>query len=99
MTENSFILSLTILLIIFFMRNKITSAINENFNFKYKIQSEWIVYILTIFFIAVISAGMLLDDTKNKYSDISNSFENIRTQINEKPKSIFDFDIGNFFNF
>lgn len=95
MTENSFVLSLSILLIIFLMRKRITLFLNDNFEFKYKIQSEWIVYILTVLFIVVISMGMLLDDTKSKYSNISDGFENIRSKAEEKPHRWFDinFDI------
>ncbi len=97
MTENSFILSLTILLIVFLMRHRLTLFLNESFEFKSKIQSEWIVYILTILFIAVISIGMLMDDTKNKYSDISDSFEEYRLKVQNKSGGLFNinFDIFN----
>ncbi|MEA2050175.1 MAG: hypothetical protein U9O56_05540 [Campylobacterota bacterium] len=80
------------------MRHKIVLFLNNNFEPKNKIQSEWIVYILTIFFIAVISVGMLMYGTKDKYSDISDGFEEYRTKAQEKKGGgIFDinFDIFN----
>ena len=98
MTLNSFILSLTVLLLIFFMRQKLTQFLNENFTFKNKIQSEWIVYILSILFIIVISMGMLLDNTKDKYADISDSFEKIRSQADTKPHRWFDINFNIFGN-
>jgi len=95
MTGTLFVLSLVFLLIIFFIRHKIVNVINSNFELENKIQSEWIVYILTILFIAVISAGMLLDNTKEKYANISDGFEKIRSKNVEQPMRFFDisFDI------
>ena len=95
MTGSLFTFSLLFLLTIFFLRHKIVNFINSSFELEYKIQSEWIVYILTILFIVVISAGMLLDNTKEKYANISDGFEKIRSKNDEQPMRFFDinFDI------
>jgi hypothetical protein len=104
MTFSTFILSLTVLFIILLNRKKITSVINEKFysdeTKANKFQSEWIVYILTILFIAVISMGMLMDNTKEKYGQISEDFQKLKPQHDEssRPHRWFDinFEIFNF---
>ncbi len=95
MEETSFVLSLVTLVIILLLRKRLTAFLNESLTLSYKIQSEWIVYILTILFMIVIGVGMLMDDTKKKYANISESFEKVRTMPDDKPHPWFDinFDI------
>ncbi|MEA3512795.1 MAG: hypothetical protein U9R37_04250 [Campylobacterota bacterium] len=94
MNELMFFLSLVVLAIVFFSRHKITNKIN--YTLSTNLQSEYIVYILFIFFVMVIAAGMLLDDTKAKYSGISESYENLKTPKSaERPHRYFDIDTYN----
>lgn len=88
MTGLTFSLSIVILLTIFFLRFRITKFLTNSFKFEF--QSEWIVYILSIFFIIVIAMGMLLDDTKNKYSDVSEGFKNLKPKQDDRPNPLFD---------
>ncbi|MEA3498130.1 MAG: hypothetical protein U9R16_03625 [Campylobacterota bacterium] len=88
MSGLAFIISIAILLIIFILRFKITNFINESFNFNF--QSEWIVYILTIIFIIVIAMGMLMDDTKKKYGEVSEGFKNLKPKQDDRPNPMFD---------
>ena len=92
MNEVIFIVSLAILTIILVSRHKIVEYLDEQFYIR--VQSEVIVYILTIFFIAVIAAGMLLDDTKEKYSQISKNYDKMKpkgpSESDERPHRYFD---------
>ena len=88
MTGLVFSISIAIILAIFLLRFKITTFINESFDFKF--QSEWIVYILSIVFIIIISMGMLMDETKDKYSDVSEGFKNLKPKQDDKPNPVFD---------
>lgn len=97
MNAMTFLFSLTAILGVFLVRHKITEYLNERFQPKEKFQSEWIVYILTIFFIIVISYGMLLD-TKKAGPNVSDSIENLEPAQEKKPHPWFDinFDVFNF---
>jgi uncharacterized membrane protein YhaH (DUF805 family) len=90
MTETSFALSLIILLLIFLMRFKITEFLNENLKVNFKFQSEWVVYFITITFMVVVIVGMLLDDTKNKYGEVSEGFKNLKPKQDTRPNPLFD---------
>jgi len=90
MTGISFVLSIIILTIIFLVRIKIVEMINNNFNLKTKVESEWVVYFIVFVFIIVIIAGMLLDGTKKKYGDVSAGFEKIQSRPNDRPNPMFD---------
>lgn len=92
MNITSFLLSLSILVIIFLMRKEIVSIINKKFNLQ--IGSEIIVYIISIFFIIIIGVGMLRDGTKEKYSDIGEGIKSLDPQNDEKarPNPLFDID-------
>ena len=90
MTDMSFVLSIIILTLIFLVRMKIVEMINNNFNLKTKVESEWVVYFITFAFIIVIIAGMLLDGTKKKYSSVSDGFEKIQSRPNDRPNPMFD---------
>ena len=87
MSASSFIISLTILLAIFFLRFKITSILNDEQK-KIKIQSEWIVYIVTVLLIVVISLAMLRDTGGS--TALSDGFNSVSTHINERPNPMFD---------
>lgn len=88
-----FFSALIILTSLFLLRRKITNYLYRKFEIN--IESEIIVYIVSVLFIAVILMGMLMDDTKAKYSSISNSFNSIQTQSSDKPHRWFDinFDV------
>jgi hypothetical protein len=73
-----------------FLRFKITNLINENFSLNSKFQSEWIVYALTVFFIIVIAMGMLMDNTKSKYGQVSEGFQNLKPKKDTRPNPLFD---------
>jgi len=90
MTNLSFALSFAILVIIFLLRLKITDIINESYKPKTTFQSEWIVYILSVLFVALILMGMLMDNTTQKYSDLSNGFEKLQSRPNDRPNPMFD---------
>ena len=77
MNELIFAISFAILVTLFIQRHKIVNYLDYNLNIR--IQSEVLVYILTFFFLVMIIAGMLLDNTKEKYSHISQNYDNIKT--------------------
>lgn len=95
MSSTVFFISLVIVLIIFFMRKKIVAYIFEEFDIY--IQSEVVVYITSIAFIALILVGMLFDGTKDKYSSISKNFDNIRPKPNDQPHRYFNIDFDSLF--
>lgn len=89
MNELMFAISFAILLTIFLKRHSIVNYIDYNFNIR--IPSEVLVYILTILFIALIMAGMLLDNTKEKFGHISQSYENLKpSKDDNRPHRYFD---------
>jgi len=90
-----FFLLVAVVLTIFFMRKKIVEYIFEEFDIY--IQSEIIVYITSIALIALILSGMLLDNTKEKYSNISKSYENMKPNQNTKPHRYFNIDFDALF--
>jgi len=94
MNELLFFSSFIILSVIFFSRHKIVEYLFEELDIS--IESEIIVYILSILFIAMILMGMLLDNTKEKYSEISQNYDKLRPKQDDgKPHRYFDinFDI------
>jgi len=95
MNNSLFFLSLTLVLIVFFMRKKIVEYLFEQFDIY--IGSEIIVYITSVLFIALIVMGMLFDDTKTKYSNISNSYENMKPNPQNKPHRYFNIDFDSLF--
>ena len=96
MTGSTFMLSLTVLLTIFLMRKKITIYINDNYNLKCKIQSEWIVYLLFIIFVFIMALGMLLD--QGAEGKVSVGFSSMQPTVQKKPNPLFDinFEVFNF---
>ena len=88
MTPTVFVASLTILLVIFFLRKKMTNGINSYFDLSIKFQSEWIVYVVFVLLVVVISLGMLLD-TKTEGA-LSKGFSNMEPSVNQRPNPLFD---------
>ena len=89
MNELIFGVSFIILVVLFLRRHKIVNYLSYNFNIR--IESEILVYILTFFFIVLIIAGMLLDNTKEKYSHISQNYDNMKPKQDDKrPHRYFD---------
>lgn len=89
MNELIFAISFAILVTAFIKRHKIVSYLDYNFNIR--IESEILVYILSFFFLVMIIAGMLLDDTKSKYSHISESYDKMKPKQDDKrPHRYFD---------
>jgi len=88
MNELIFAVSFAILVFIFLKRQSFVNYLNYNFNIR--IGSEIIVYILTFFFIVLVIAGMLLDNTKEKYSKISESYDNLKPKVDKRPHRYFD---------
>jgi len=89
MNELIFAISFAILIIVFLKRHKIANYLDYNFNIR--IGSETLVYILTFFFVVLIMAGMLLDNTKEKYSKISENYDNLKPKKdNGRPHRYFD---------
>jgi len=89
MNELIFAISFIVLIIIFLKRHKIVNYLN--YNFSIRMESETIVYILTFLFVVLIMAGMLLDNTKEKFSDISKDYENLNPNKSDKrPHRYFD---------
>lgn len=85
-----FFICVSLVLAIFFMRKKIVEYLFEEFDIY--IGSEKIVYITSILFIALVLIGMLMDNTKEKYSDISNNYEKLKPKADGKNcKSKKDF--------
>ena len=92
MNEVIFVISLVVLTTILVSRHKIVEYLDEQFYIQ--LESEIIVYILTILFAVVIAAGMLLDDTKAKYSKISENYDKMRpkapSESDKRPHRYFD---------
>jgi len=89
MNELIFAICFAILLTAFLKRHKIVNYLDYNFNIR--IESEILVYILTFFFIVMIIAGMLLDNTKEKYSHISQNYDNMKPKKDDgRPHRYFD---------
>jgi hypothetical protein len=94
MNELIFAICFAILIIVFVKRHKIVNYLDYNLNIR--IGSEILVYILTFFFIILIMAGMLLDNTKEKYSKISQSYDNLKPKKdNGRPHRYFDVNTYN----
>ena len=94
MTGSVFMLSLTVLLTIFLIRKKIAIYVNDNFNLKFKIQSEWIVYILFIVFVFIMAFGMLLD--QGNEGKVSKGFSSMQPEVQKKPNPLFDINFNVF---
>ena len=89
MNELIFAVSFAILVTLFLKRHKIVNYLDYNFNIR--IESEILVYILTFFFIVMIIAGMLLDGTKEKYSQISQNYDKMKPKQDDgRPHRYFD---------
>ncbi|MGB3750523.1 MAG: hypothetical protein WA945_03070 [Arcobacteraceae bacterium] len=88
MNELIFAISFAFLLLVFLKRQKIVNFLSSNFDIR--IGSEVLVYVLTFFFIILIMAGMLLDNTKEKYSQISENYDNLKTKEEKRPHRYFD---------
>ncbi len=90
-----FFVCVILVLVVFFTRKKIVEYLFEEFDIY--IGSEVIVYITSILLILLILAGMLLDNTKEKYSDISENYDKMRPKTDNKPHRYFDIDFDSLF--
>jgi len=88
MNELIFVISSASLVTALIKRDKIINYLSYNFNIR--IGSEVLVSILAFFFIIVIIAGMLLDDTKEKYNKISQEYDNLKPKSDDRPHRYFD---------
>jgi len=88
MFELIFAIFFTFLIIIYIQRNKIVNYISSNFNIR--IKSEVLMYILTFFFIILMIGGVLLDNTKEKFSKISQDYDNLKVSEDKRPHRYFD---------
>lgn len=88
MNEILFFTSLILLILGFFKREKISSFFLYNLNLKISVNA--IMVILTILFVALITAGMLLDNTKEKYGHISNGYDGFKPKDDDRPHRYFD---------
>jgi len=88
MTEILFFLSFAFIVIIFISRHKIVDYCSDSLNIR--IESEVIVYILTVLLIILIFVGMFHEDPKEKYSKISENYDQMRTVPEKKPHRYFD---------
>jgi len=88
MNEILFILAFAFIVVIFVSRHKIVDYLSDNLNIR--VESEVIVYILTILIIILVFTGMLFDNTKEKYKDISENYDKMKTIPEKKPHRYFD---------
>jgi len=88
MNELLFAISFIVIVFIFLKRHSIVEYLN--YNIGTNLSSEIIVYILTVLFIILILAGMLLDNTKSKFNQISQDYENLKPQDSKRPHRYFD---------
>ncbi|GEM_PF-2101223 len=95
MNEILFFGTIAILIFTFLSRDKIVEYLFENFDIE--IGTEVIVYIVSILFIIVIIMGMLMDDTKEKYGQISENYDKLRPKVENKPHRYFDIDFDSLF--
>ena len=92
MNEVIFFTSIVALAIILLFKDKIVEYLDEKFYIR--IPSKLIGYFATIMLVVVVTAGMLLDNTKEKFSGISDSYNNARHKgshsSEKKPHRYFD---------
>lgn len=95
MSSIAFFISLTIVLVVFFMRKKIVEYLFEEYDIY--IGSEVIVYITSFIFIILVLVGMLFDGTKERYSDISKNYDKLRPKTDDQPHRYFNIDFDSLF--
>ena len=83
-----FAISLFIIAVVFLSRHNI--VLYFRYNYGKKIESEWIVYVCFALFVVVIMSAMLLDNTKEKYAQISESYQKMRPDNTKRPHRYFD---------
>jgi uncharacterized membrane protein len=88
MNELLFAIAFALIILVFVKRRKIADYFSYQLNIR--IETEVIVYILTVFVLMLVFAGMLLDNTKEKYSDISENYDKMKGQPDKKPHRYFD---------
>ena len=94
MNELIFGISFIILLAVFIKRHDIVNFLSYNLNIT--IESKTLTYILSFFFVILIIVGMLFADTKEKYSGISENYDNLRPNPkNQRPHRYFDVNTYN----
>jgi len=95
MNDYLFFTLVALTLIVFFLRKKIVGYLFEEFDIH--IGSEIIVYITSVAFVALVLVGMLYDGTKEKYSNISKSYESLNPNAGKKPHRYFNIDFDAIF--
>lgn len=94
MNELIFGISFLILAGLFIQRHKIVNFLSYNLNVTIEIKT--FTYILSFFLIILVIAGILFTETKEKYSGISESYENLRpNQHDKRPHRYFDINTYN----
>lgn len=88
MNEFIFAIALALIILVFVTRHKIVDYFSYNLNIR--VESEVIVYILSVLLILLVLAGMLLDNTKEKYSEISENYDKMKGKPDERPHRYFD---------
>ena len=74
---------------LFLKREKIVDFLDYNLNIK--IKSKFLVYIIVICFAMLLTSGMLFNNTKEKYSNISKNYDGLKpSQDKNKPHRYFD---------
>ena len=74
---------------LFLKREKIVDFLDYNLNIK--IKSKFLVYIIVICFAMLLTSGMLFNNTKEKYSKISQSYDKMKPQKDDgRPHRYFD---------
>jgi len=88
MKELLFFAFLAIIIIIFFKRVKVLDFLLYNFNIS--ISNNTLLVILTFFLTLLLVAGMLFDNTKEKYGNISENYDNLKPKEDKRPHRYFD---------
>jgi hypothetical protein len=105
MSPSFFFIGLTVLFILLLLRQNIANFLNKKFELpneysSYKIETEWIVYLLAFLLIVLITYGMIMGVTDNPFGNVTvgGGIENMGDSPNQKPHRLFDinFDVFKF---
>ncbi|PIF04511.1 MAG: hypothetical protein CSA86_01630 [Arcobacter sp.] len=89
MNELMYGVGFILLALTYLQRDKIVDYLN--YNFSIRMQSKTLAYILTFLLIIMVISGMLLNNTSEKFSGISKSYENLNPNNEEnRPHRYFD---------
>ena len=88
MKELLFFGTCALLIYLLFKRDKVRHSLLHYFGLE--IQNSTIITFVALMFVVVFVLGMLFDDTKDKYSNISDNYDNMIPKEDKRPHRYFD---------